>query len=128
MVDKNEALRTAIDVMTAWTDQQDSTEFISRRAGEHLAGTDEGVELTSGLVTLCGVLLLNLAKAAGASGDGTPEEQRAILQDLARGPGADDRDAALIDRHLRSAPGRDPRWAHFGHTWAQTKAIPANYI
>ena len=83
MIDKNEAIRTAIDVMTALTTQQDSTEFVSQRVGEYLAGEDEGIELTVGLVNLCGWLLLRLAKAEGASGNATPEEQRAILRDLA---------------------------------------------
>ena len=83
MIDKDEATRTAIDVMTALTDQQDSTDFVSQRVGEYLAGPDGGVELTVGLVNLCGWLLLRLAKAEGASGNATPDEQRAILRELA---------------------------------------------
>jgi hypothetical protein len=66
--------------MMALTTQQDSTEFMSMRVGEYLAGPDEGVELLVGLVNLCQWLLLLLAKAEGESNNATPEEQRAILQ------------------------------------------------
>jgi hypothetical protein len=52
-------------------------------AGEYLAGPDGGVELTVGLVNLCGWLLLRPAKAEGTSGNATPDEQRAILRDIA---------------------------------------------
>jgi hypothetical protein len=80
VIDKNEAWLKAIEVMTAWTDDQDSTDFASARAGEHTAGPDGGLELTAGLISLAGVLLQNLAKARG---DGTPEGERAILHEFA---------------------------------------------
>jgi hypothetical protein len=83
MIDKNESIRKAIDALTAWTTEQDSTDFVSRRVGEYLAGPDEGVGLLVGLLNLSGWLLLRLAKAEGESGNATPQEQRAILQDLA---------------------------------------------
>jgi hypothetical protein len=83
MIDKNEAMLTAIDVVTAWTDNEDNTDFVSERVGEYLAGPDDGITLTVGLVNLFGVLLMNLAKVRGASGDGMTEEQREILRELA---------------------------------------------
>jgi hypothetical protein len=84
MIDKNEALRNAIDVMTAWTMQQDSTEFAQGRVAEYLAGPDGGVAFMLGLLSLAGWLLLRVAKAEGASGNATPDEMRAVLQDIAR--------------------------------------------
>ena len=36
MADRNEAIRNAIDVMTAWTTQQDNTEFAASRVSEYL--------------------------------------------------------------------------------------------
>jgi hypothetical protein len=68
--------------MTAYTTEQNSLDFMSKRVGEYLAGPD-GIEFVNGLISLCGVLLTGLAKAEGASGNATPEEQRAILQRLA---------------------------------------------
>ncbi len=38
MIDKDEATRTAIDVMTALTDQQDSTDFVSQRVANTSPG------------------------------------------------------------------------------------------
>lgn len=83
MIDKNEAMLTAIEVVTAWTDSEDDTEFAAQRASQHAAGPDEGLTLTVGLISLCGVLLSNLAKLRGASGEATAGEQREILRDLA---------------------------------------------
>ena len=74
---------TAIEVVTAWTDSEDNTEFVTERVAGYTAGPDDGLTLTVGLVNLCGVLLLNLAKLRGASGDATTEEQRKILRELA---------------------------------------------
>jgi hypothetical protein len=81
VIDKNEAWLKAIEVMTAWTDEQDSTDFVSGRIGQHTAGADDGLELTAGLVNLAGALLSNLAKERG---NGTPEGEREILQEFAR--------------------------------------------
>jgi hypothetical protein len=83
MIDKNEAMLTAIEVVTAWTDSEDNTEFVAQRASQHTAGPDDGLTLTTGLISLCGVLLFNLAKLRGASGEATAEEQREILRELA---------------------------------------------
>ena len=60
MIDKDEAMLTAIEVMTAWTDSEDDTEFVAQRASQHTAGPDDGLALTTGLISLCG-LLFNLA-------------------------------------------------------------------
>jgi hypothetical protein len=65
VIDKNQAWLKAIEVMTAWTDNQDSTDFVSERIGEYTERPDDGLELTAGLVNLAGVLLQNLAKARG---------------------------------------------------------------
>ena len=82
--DKNEGMLTAIEVVTAWTDSDDDdTEFAAQRASQHTAGPDERLTLTVGLISLCGVLLFNLAKLRAASGEATAEEQREILRDLA---------------------------------------------
>jgi hypothetical protein len=77
MIDKNEAMLKAIEVVTAWTDDEHNTDFVTERVvGYTAASEDEGLELTAGLVTLAGVLLQNLAKARG-------EGERAILRELA---------------------------------------------
>jgi hypothetical protein len=80
MIDKNDAMLAAIEVVTAWTDNQDDNEFVAERATQYTAGPDGGLTLTIGLITLSGVLLQNFAKARG---DGTPEGERAILRELA---------------------------------------------
>lgn len=80
MIDKNEAMLTAIEVVTAWTDNQDNTDFVTERVVGYTAGPDDGLTLTVGLLNLSGVLLQNLAKVRG---DGTPEGERAILRELA---------------------------------------------
>lgn len=83
-MDKNQAVRNAIDVMTAWATEQDSSDFAADRVREYLAGPDEGVEFVVGLVSLCGWVLVRLAGVEGESGNATPDEIRAILQDIAR--------------------------------------------
>ena len=80
MIEKDEAMLTAIEVMTAWTDNQNDTEFAAQRAAQYTAGPDDGLTLTVGLISLSGILLQNLAKARG---DGTPEGERAILREFA---------------------------------------------
>ena len=83
MIDKNNAMLTAIEVVTAWTDSEDDNEFVAQRASQHTAGPDDGLTLTVGLISLSGVLLQNLAKLRGASGEATADEQREILRELA---------------------------------------------
>jgi hypothetical protein len=84
MIDKSEATLKAIDVMTALTTQQDSTDFVTERVLEYLGGPDQGIELVVGLVNLSQLLLLLAAKAEGESGNATPDEQRAVLQYIAQ--------------------------------------------
>ena len=62
--------------MTAWTDDEHNTDFVTERVAGYTAGPDDGLELTVGLVNLSGVLLQNLAKARG-------EGERDILHELA---------------------------------------------
>lgn len=83
-MDRSEAVRAAIDVMTAWTMQQDSTDYAQDRVARYLAAPDGGAAFTTGLLSLAGWLLLRAAKAEGASGNATPDEMRAVLQDIAR--------------------------------------------
>jgi hypothetical protein len=84
MIDKDEGIRKAIDVMTAWTFEQDRTDFAGSRVTEYLGEPDGGFEFLMGLLSLSGWLLLRAAKAEGESGNATPEEMRAVLQDIAR--------------------------------------------
>jgi hypothetical protein len=70
--------------MTAWTLQPDSTEFAASRVAEYLAEPDGGLAFVTGLLSLAGRLLVRSARAEGESGNATPEEMRAVLQDIAR--------------------------------------------
>ena len=73
----------AIDVMTGWTEASDSTDFAMSRAEQYVNESDGDVRLREGLICLAGLLLVRVAQEAG-SDTGTPDELRAILQDLAR--------------------------------------------
>jgi hypothetical protein len=84
MADKDEGVRIAIDVMTAWTTEQDGTEFTASRVAEYLGDPDGGRAFLNGMISLSGYLLVGLARAEGESGNATPEEMLAILQDIAR--------------------------------------------
>jgi len=84
MAYNNDAVRAAIDVMTAWTSEQDRTNFASSRVAYYVGkGPESEGQLLVGLLSLTGWLLTRLAKAEGESGNATPEEMRAILQDIA---------------------------------------------
>ncbi len=80
MIDPNEAWLQAIEVMTAYTDNDNDTSFATGIAGERTAGEDGGLTLVAGLINLSGMLLYNLAKQRG---DGSAEGQRAILNEFA---------------------------------------------
>lgn len=71
--------------MTAWTEASDDTDFAMSRAEQYVNEPDGDGDsrLREGLITLAGLLLLRVAQEAGLD-TATPDELRAILQDLAR--------------------------------------------
>lgn len=88
---ERDAFLEAAAVMTAWTMQQDSTDFASGIAAEHLVGPDDGAGFVGGMLGLCGRLLLRAAVAEGESGQATPDEMRAVLRDI-------------VERHIGPPP------------------------
>ncbi|MDX1888697.1 hypothetical protein [Mycolicibacterium sp. 050158] len=74
MVD-DEKTRWAIDVMTAWVDDDDG-DFVHERIRAYLAEPDGSPGLITGLVNLSGLLLMGMEVTLGKS---TPE----ILQTIA---------------------------------------------
>jgi hypothetical protein len=86
MVDehKKAPIRIAVEAMTAWTLEQDQARFAEALVAEHMATQEEAHVFAVGMISLCGWMLVRAAKAEGESGQATPDEMRAILQDIAQ--------------------------------------------
>jgi hypothetical protein len=63
----------ALDLMTAWTEASDGTDFAMSRAEQYVNEPDGDRRLREGLITLAGLLLLRVAQEAG-SDTATPDE------------------------------------------------------
>jgi hypothetical protein len=85
MTSNDDAIGIAIEVLTAWTTQSDSTAFAEDRLLAYLAqGPQTAIDVLGGFLSLSGWLLIRAARSEGESGNATPEEMRAVLQDIAR--------------------------------------------
>jgi hypothetical protein len=80
---RGEHVLQAIDVLTAWTTESDSTDFAMSRAEQYVGEPDGERKLRNGLITLVGLLLVQVTKEAG-SDTATPEQMRAVLQEIAK--------------------------------------------
>ena len=78
----HDATGWAIDVMTAWTDQDDQA-FVHERIATYLAEPDGASRLITGLVNLSGLLMSGLEVTTGKA---PPEILRAIGSTIARHP------------------------------------------
>ena len=78
MDEKGEWTRQAIDVMTAWSVDNDDEFFLASRVAAYAGAEPAGaMKLTVGFVNLTAILLLQLQEASGA-------DAHTILQDAAR--------------------------------------------
>ena len=76
----DEKTRWAIDVMTAWTHDQDA-DFLHQRIDAYLAEPQGCPGLITGLVNLSGLLLMGMEATTGKSG---PQILQAIASTLSR--------------------------------------------
>lgn len=77
----DEKTRWAIDVMTAWSDDDHHTEFLHERIDAYLAEPDGCTGLITGLVNLSGLLLMGMEMTTGK---GTFDTLQAIASTVAR--------------------------------------------
>ena len=78
MDEKGEWTRQAIDVVTAWSNQDDDKGFLASRVAAYAGAEPAGaMKVTVGFVNLAAILLLQLQAASGA-------DAQKILQDAAR--------------------------------------------
>ncbi|MDA2893615.1 hypothetical protein PDG61_22050 [Mycolicibacterium sp. BiH015] len=63
----DEKTRWAIDVLTAWVDHEDDSEFMHARVDSYLSEADGPSGLTTGLINLAGLLLMGLETSLGRS-------------------------------------------------------------
>jgi hypothetical protein len=76
--EKGEWTRQAIDVMTAWSDQDGDKFFLASRVAAYAGAEPQGaMKLTVGFVNLTAILLLQLQEASGA-------DTQSILRDAAK--------------------------------------------
>ncbi len=76
----DEKTRWAIDVMTAWS-HDDDTDFLHQRIDAYLAEPDGCAGLITGLVNLAGLLLTGMGMTTGK---GTCETLQAIASTISR--------------------------------------------
>jgi hypothetical protein len=73
--------RWAIDVMTAWIDDDSDTDFVHARIDAYLSEPEGCSGLITGLVNLTGLLLMGMEVSTGKA---TPEILQAIASTLSR--------------------------------------------
>ncbi|OAN40701.1 hypothetical protein [Mycolicibacterium iranicum] len=72
----DEKTRWAVDVMTAWINHENDSDFVHARVDSYLSEPDGPSGLTTGLINLSGLLLMGMEATIGKS----PQE---ILQTIA---------------------------------------------
>jgi hypothetical protein len=77
----DEKTRWAIDVMTEWSHEGTSTEFLHERIDAYLSEPDGCPGLITGLINLTGLLLSGMEMTTGKS---TPEVLQAIASTVSR--------------------------------------------
>lgn len=77
----DEKTRWAIDVMTAWTNDDHGTNFWQERIDSYLSEPEGREGLITGLVNLSGLLLMGMEVTTGRS---TPEVLQAIASTVSR--------------------------------------------
>jgi len=80
MVDDDKT-RWAVDVMTAWIDEDSDTDFVHERIDAYLSEPEGCSGLITGLINLTGLLLMGMEVGSGKS---TPQILRAIASTLSR--------------------------------------------
>ena len=77
----DEKTRWAIDVMTAWVNHDDDSDFVHDRIDAYSSEPDGYPGLITGLINLSGLLLMGMEVSMGKS---TPEILQAIASTVAR--------------------------------------------